>query len=240
MYQGNISFSTVGKWLFMLAILTIVLPVMLEMARNIWLNYGWSHPWLSSLVAAILGIAAWWMFGGLVSLSIRDRDSAKSSSPTVQQSATASGGSTITQVGGDLTVNQGGLSEEDRNMIRGLVKQKSFDEMADLTRRYRYGYLIFGLSPDGKPVTYQGELLNVRIDVNWSDLRVSLIDSGSRMQIFVPAITVQFQQGSVDRYWNNVETQPFVENEPIPSLTVPGMFYEVLNVEKRIFLIGFK
>ena len=70
-----------------------ILSAMLEMLRNIWLNYGWSHPALSSLIAAITGIAVWWVFGGLVALSIPR--TADSQTPTPSISVTS-----INQSGG--------------------------------------------------------------------------------------------------------------------------------------------
>jgi hypothetical protein len=158
--------------------------------------------------------------------------------PKREQSANASGGSTITQVGGDLTVNQGGLSEDDRNMIRGLVKQKSFGEMANLTRKYRHGFLIFGLSPDGIPITYKGELRDIWIKVNWSNLRVQSTDSG-RLLISMPSISVVYKDGGSLEAYDNVENHPFIENEPIVSMAFDRMFYEV-DAEKRSLVIGFK
>ena len=39
--------------------------------------------------------------------------------------------------------------------------------------------------------------------------------------------------------YGNTEERQFVENEPMKSI-VDGIYYEVLDVRKRIFLIGFK
>jgi hypothetical protein len=163
----------------------------------------------------------------------------KGKTPNVSQIVTSPVGPTY-QAGGDLTINQRGLSDEDRKMVHDLVKKKSLDGMAEFAGRYRHGYLIFGLSPDGSPVTYQGELREViRMEVDWSDLRVKPTDSG-RMLISLPTILIQFKAGGSREYYKNLEEAPFVENEPIASRVVQGMFYEVLDVEKRIFLIGFK
>ena len=162
---------------------------------------------------------------------------------SVQQSASASGNATINQVAGSVTnlnINQGGLSEEDRNLLREAVQRNSLDRMAELGRKYRHGYLIFGLSPDGLPLIQQSALQDVQIQVNWSQLRVQPDQSGQNMRIFVPETLIRYHSGSSAHSWNNVEQHPFVENQPIPSMTVSGMEFEILDIQRRIFLIGFK
>src|SRR5438552_7890591 len=42
---------------------------MMETLRNIWINYGWSQPIYSSIVAALFGLALWWLFGLVIYLS---------------------------------------------------------------------------------------------------------------------------------------------------------------------------
>jgi hypothetical protein len=172
----SIPLSTVGTRLLILLV-ALSIPLVMETLKNLWLNWGWSHPFASSVAVALIAVAAWWLFGLIVTLATpqsptQGASPAPSATPqNIQQSATASDGSTINQVGGDLTINQGGLSDEDRKMLRDLVKKKSVDGMAEFAQRYRHGYLIFGLSPNGGPVTYQGELRDARIDVDWSNLR---------------------------------------------------------------------
>src|SRR5205823_7667924 len=117
--------------------------------------------------------------------------------------------------------------------------KKSIEGMVEFGKTYQHGYLIFGLSPNGLPVTYQGELQDIRIEVDWSNLRVEPTASG-RMLISMPTILIQFPNGRSREFYNNLENMPFVENEPIPSVLVPGMYYEVVDAEKRVFLIGFK
>jgi hypothetical protein len=158
--------------------------------------------------------------------------------PNVSQTVTSPVGPTY-QAGGDLTINQSGLSDEDRKMLHDLVKKKSVDGMAEFAGKYRHGYLIFGLSPDGSPVTYQGKLRDVRIEVNWSNLRVKSTESGL-LEISMPDIRMQFGGGGGRTYYSNTEKLPFVENETIYSMIVSGMCYEMLDAEKGIFLIGFK
>jgi hypothetical protein len=239
----SIPLSTVGTRLLILLV-ALSIPLVMETLKNLWLNWGWSHPFASSVAVALIAVAAWWLFGLIVTLATpqsptQGASPAPSATPqNIQQSATASDGSTINQVGGDLTINQGGLSDEDRKMLRDLVKKKSVDGMAEFAQRYRHGYLIFGLSPNGGPVTYQGELRDARIDVDWSNLRVKRTDS-DRMQISTPTIHAVFEGGAVFRIFNNVENVPFVENVPIPSVW-DGMSCELLDAEKGIFLIGFK
>jgi hypothetical protein len=66
-------------YLFTLVFLGVVFYVMLEMLRNIWLNWGSSHPWISTLVAGAVGIGLWWGFGMAVMLSAPKTDVPKES-----------------------------------------------------------------------------------------------------------------------------------------------------------------
>src|ERR1700719_15188 len=126
MQESAIAVSTIGKWL---VILTFV-ACMWELARNLWSNWGTSNFWTSSFAAALVGMLTWWVIGAIAYLSTPKktegntptvRQSAGASS--IQQSASASGNTTITQVGGDLNVTQGGLSVDDHEMIKSLVKK---------------------------------------------------------------------------------------------------------------------
>jgi len=76
---------------------------MLEMLRNIWLNYGWPHPWLSSLAVALFGLSLWWIFSLLIWLSTQDSQptAAPPANPAnVKQSAVASGVRQLTKLAG--------------------------------------------------------------------------------------------------------------------------------------------
>jgi hypothetical protein len=112
--------------------------------------------------------------------------------------------------------------------------------MADFSKTYPQGYLIFGLGENGEPLVYLPRLKPVRIDVNWRNLRVVIQPSSETMRIDVPSLHIVFPNGGEYITYGDVEIHPFVINKPIPSLGVTGMYYEFLDFEKKIFLIGFK
>jgi hypothetical protein len=94
-----------AKWLVILFGVVILILAMLEMLRNVWTNYGQSNVVGSTIAVMILAGVAWLIFGGLVTLS-KGRSPDTNGSPGVTQSASASGGSTVNQAGGNLTINQ--------------------------------------------------------------------------------------------------------------------------------------
>src|SRR5437763_9043740 len=99
----------------------VVMGTMFEMLKNIWLNCGWQHPWISSAIAALVGLACWWIFGGFVALSLPRANAQSEASPAPSQASanqqankqtigSVSGGSTVNQAGGNITItyNYGG------------------------------------------------------------------------------------------------------------------------------------
>lgn len=160
---------------------------------------------------------------------------------SIQQNANVSGGSTNVQAGkveGDLNV--GGLSKDDREMLKGLVKKHALEGMAELTQTYRHGFVIFGLSPTGQPVTYQGELNDMGLLVDWSEMTVATSDSGV-LRVENPRIFLRYPDGSEAKIFHNSEEySPVTENVPMRSMASEMIFYEVLDIKNRIFLIGFK
>jgi len=160
--------------------------------------------------------------------------------PNIHQTVSSPGGPTyqVGEVHGNLTINEGGVSEEDRKMLHHLVRKKALDGMAEFAQKYRHGYLIFGLAPDGRPITYQGDLRDVVIKVDWSKLKVARTDS-DRLLISTPRIYMRYENGDEFLFHDDVVDQPFVENEPLHS-PYEDIGFELLDGKKGIFLIGFK
>src|SRR6266540_6695402 len=60
---------TIVRWIFIFGIIAFAVPIIMETLRNLWLNWGWSHPYLSTFFVMIVAGLAWWGFGGLMYLS---------------------------------------------------------------------------------------------------------------------------------------------------------------------------
>jgi hypothetical protein len=143
MSQDTTTVSTAANWLVILIITVLFLSFMSfvwEIAKSLWANWGNSAFWLSSAIAAIVGVLAWWGVG-LVAYLTAPRTVA-SSTPSMQQSATASGGSTITQnqAGHDIVINSLAPSE--------TVPGTNVTER-QLREAFPFGYVIFS-QRDGK------------------------------------------------------------------------------------------
>jgi hypothetical protein len=225
---------------------------MLEVLRNIWLNYGWSHPWLSSLAAAVFGLSAWWIFGGLIALSTQDsQPTSKSASPVnpanVQQSAVASGGSTINQAGRDVIINMG-ISE---GTMKNLLRDKAIAANQELSQKYPFGYLLFGVA-NGEVVFQPDPATGLRFNPNNTAL-ITIDSVQRRATVTFPFFEFTFPNNSTVSWVDVAYAFDYVENEP--SLfnigfkmqeTAPAIspeispYIEVLDASKVIFLLGFK
>ena len=121
----------------------------MEMLKNIWINYGWSHPWLSSLIAAASGLVLWWAFGLFVTAATARSQAVtqaqQSPTPIVQQSAgpgstqqqaNVSGGSTNIQAGRDANVTINRAAPNETIPGTNATEQQIRDT-------FPFGYVIF-------------------------------------------------------------------------------------------------
>ena len=75
---GNIGWTSFAQ-IVILAIAGFFLVIMLELLRNVFVNWGFSHPVISSLAAMIGGLVLWWSFGGIIWLGTPIEKSGSSS-----------------------------------------------------------------------------------------------------------------------------------------------------------------
>jgi hypothetical protein len=148
-----------------------------------------------------------------------------------QQSAVASVGSTINQ-----TINQGPSLDD----IRKAIREELSNNMAEFAARYPHGYVIFGMAP-GK-IIYETQLRDIQIETDWRSFKAAVDAPNHMLRIWVPniRITDPTNPRNFGAYWSNVEDLPFVERQPVASLIVAGMYYEMLDLSKGIILVGFK
>jgi hypothetical protein len=99
---------------------------------------------------------------GVSALAVSIFSRSEKTVPTAKQVAIASGGSAINQAEHDLTIIQNPKSEELLNAVREAVAQKAVAGMAEFSKRYPHGFLIFGLAENGEPIVYLPRLKNVQ------------------------------------------------------------------------------
>jgi hypothetical protein len=103
----NDSFCEVPDWPWIGTAITvaasgIVIVVLMETLRNIWLNWGWQYPVWSSVGVAFISVALWWIFGGIIYLSdpslhkSHPEASVQTPQPAVPDSASTSSKSSTT------------------------------------------------------------------------------------------------------------------------------------------------
>jgi hypothetical protein len=227
-------------WMVIFGLTVVFICIMFDVLRNIWLNYGWSQPIASSIVAALIGIAAWWLFGGLVSLSAigsRSEPPAPGEGPAVvNQTANASAGSTINQAGRDI--NQG-VSEE---TLRKAMSEKLAANLDRIIAKYPGGYVILGIA-DGKVVHEGKTRTGTTIEADWDNVRIGFDETNDTLILCIPQLVVVVDGGNLvlRLFEGNVEVfRPVKENEPLRSCASPNVSYELLDKSRRILLIGIK
>jgi hypothetical protein len=219
---------------------------MWQTAKDVWLNWGFSHPFLSSLLAMGLGLVAWWTMGLFIYLADKSSSSApaavaaarpaasESPTPSVNQSVSnVSGGSTVNQAAGNITVNQG-VNEE---TLREMLKQKSIAGMADFAAKYPNGYVIFGLAGGGRLI-YESHLRDIEIQTNWDTLTLRRV--GNTMLIKLPTVRMRVPEQKYTAVFNsNTVRFQFVEHKPVAMQIIPGMYFEMVDDAQEIFLLGY-
>src|SRR5437016_5379192 len=101
----EITVSTLGIWLFIL----LIAVCMWEMARNLWTNWGTSNFWVSSLVAALVGVLTWWAIELVAYLS----------APKATGATERKGSTGVIATGGRLTLNVGTIKGFDTGVHTG-------------------------------------------------------------------------------------------------------------------------
>ena len=199
-------------------------------------DFAQTYPVISTILVGLVAALAWRLF--IVSPALKSASSKNHlPPPVVSQSAAASGGSTINQAGGSQTIiiNNYGVSRETvREQIREIITPAS--ALSDLSARYPAGFVIFGIS-NGHIVR---EVKGVEVEGDWDGFKVELDTATNKMAFDIPYLNVSIKGHPYRKLVRVEERGAFLEKQPVPSWAVPGMYYEVLDMEKKIFLIGFK
>ncbi|SRR6266446_4471605 len=199
-------------------------------------NFAQTYPIISTILVGLVAALVWRLLivsPALKSATSKDHPPA----PAVNQSAVASGGSTINQAGANQTINiyNYGVSRETvRGQIREIITPVSV--LNDLSIRYPAGFVIFGIS-NGHIVR---EIKGVEVEGDWDGFKVELDTATNKMAFDIPYLNVSIKGHPYREIVRVIERGLFLEKQPVPSWAVPGMYYEVLDMEKKIFLIGFK
>jgi hypothetical protein len=76
--------------------------------------------------------------------------------------------------------------------------------------------------------------------VDWRSLRVETDPSSASVTIHTPFIDIAFADGGEEQSYDNIQVLPLIENEPYRASLSHHAYYELLDADKRILLIGFK
>jgi hypothetical protein len=174
---------------------------------------------------------------GLLTLVVSFFPQAERPSTTQKQSATAPGGSiNQNQAGRDLTVNNG-ISEA---AMSALLRDKSIAANKDLSQKYPYGYILLG-AVNGK-VIYEPNSRQFQVRADWENWQLS-VDNGVA-NLFISTIEIVDRLGGVREIQHHQVVCPYREGQSagtgLAAAKGIGIYFEVVDTSKQIFLIGFK
>jgi hypothetical protein len=111
-----------------------------------------------------------------------------------------------------------------------------------LLAKYPSGCALFGVA-DGKIVPFYPNVPQAeKIEADWNSVTIKINEPAQRLTIHLPNFRVLHLNppGPTSYAWNNEEIEvPFKERVQIQSM-FEGLYYEVLDIQKKIFLVGFK
>jgi hypothetical protein len=153
-----------------------------------------------------------------------------------KQSATASGGSTIIQAGGNVTIINPGVQEETE---RARLRDESVHFQDRLAHKYPHGYALLGVA-NGK-IVYEPYVEQFRIRADWENWRIMIKNEGS------PTAIVVMSKLEIDGtgFENNTFELPYFDGVTINVFVVIWrgnpvyVYFEVIDTKQKTFVIGF-
>lgn len=182
---------------------------------------------------------AWWGIG-LAAYLTAPRKADKSSETqhtSATQSATASGGSTIIQVGGNVTIINPGVREETEKAHLRVEAAKLQGELGD---KYPLGYVLLGIA-NGE-IVYEPYVKLFRISGDWENWRIWIRNEG------IPTVELAMSKVEIDgfKYEDNFVSVPYSDGAAVAlpwtfrkDGTVAYPYIEVIDTNQKIFAIGF-
>lgn len=185
--------------------------------------------------------------GGRITIASNNRDMTMKAGPH-STNMQAGPNSTNIQSGPNATIIIGGTVQ----LINpGTSETKTDEELANLwtamgsqlLSKYPAGCALFGIA-DGQIVPFEPRIsAGIKLDVDWSTVRIQIDEEHQLVSIMLPDFRVLHLNPPGDPFhaWGNGEMKvPFRENEPVESDLFPGLFWEVIDAQKKIFVVGFK
>jgi hypothetical protein len=179
--------------------------------------------------------------------------------PSIQNSATVGNSSTVIQAGNNSTVsinpmNANVATKEDIESLRKqvetclkLLREKADENNDALLSKYRYGYILVRNLVRGtqKAIVRESRLQgSFKVEADWD--ATSLVIDRTAQKATVSISNLHFVTGSLDMTVGTT-SDTFLLREGYPIQTkimrlgnAPNMFYEILDLEKEIFVVGFK
>lgn len=222
-----ITTSTLTEWI----VIIVCLVLMVTFFKDLVLNFGQSYPAFSTVFVAVVFGSLWWFL--IVKGPRAEAQTQPKPTPAIQQSiGSVSGGSTVNQAGGNITINQG-ITEE---TLKRLLDQRSVADRDQLTAKYPKGYVLLGAA-DGKIVFNSNQApANVRID--WTSTELSLDKNKGTITLNIPDI--ETPMGNIRGC--SISHIPFaaLANMNLVAIGNDRLRVEVLDPAKGIVVVGLK
>lgn len=126
-----------------------------------------------------------------------------------------------------------------REEMGKILKEISDSGRADWSKTYPHGYIIFGQAAEG--IMYEDQLHDAGVDMDFGFVEVAVDHTRQIILVRLPNIVISYRDGTQPlEYAGNLERFRFVVRQPVQSMSSEKVFFEVLDTDRKIFLMGLK
>lgn len=120
-----------------------------------------------------------------------------------------------------------------------ILKQISDSGKEDWSKAYPHGYIIFG--PATERIMHEDQLHDASVEMDFNFVEVAVDHKKQIILVRLPNIVISYTDGGEPlEYAGNLERLRFVVRQPVKSMSSSKVFFEVLDTDKKIFLMGLK
>jgi hypothetical protein len=153
-----------------------------------------------------------------------------------QITATAFGNGSSAQAAGHDINN--GVSD---STLQQVLNLKDVELSERMLTDYPHGCVILGLE-NGK-VIYDSRLKEIKVTADWDNTKYAFDEKTHMMAIYFSKFIMDYTNGSHLEFNGSTFEFPYLENKPFRNRIIGGLgdfYFQVLDTQKGILLIGFK
>lgn len=120
-----------------------------------------------------------------------------------------------------------------------ILKEMADAGNADWSKAYPHGYIVFGQATER--MLHEDRLRDASVEMDFNFVEVAVDHKKQIILVRLPNIVVSYTDGGQPlEYAGNLERLRFVVRQPVQSMSSQKVFFEVLDTDRKIFLMGLK